>query len=316
MRRNTYLLTVEDFARAFAVSPEDIPEECQKFIRSTNYRYVVVDGSEKEQLMLEILAKTDADQQVIAAPERENAWNKGWEENLNEFIESGYDLKKLVPRFIRPNQYYRLFGNYVKAENIEFELDFVKALRLWLFSTYFKDYGTIYEFGCGTGHNLAELAHMFPDKSLVGLDFVPSSCQLVGKLGTALGHNITGKLFNMIDPDMSYRLCSDSLVFTFGVIEQLGGKFYRFLDYILDNSPGLCVHIEPIAELYDQKNIFDYLAARFHDKRGYTKGYLPFIQQLEQEGKLEILKTKRTGFGSLMMEGYSLIIWRPKRGKE
>ena len=69
--------------------------------------------------------------------------------------------------------------------------------------------------------------------------------------------------------------------------------------------------MEPTVELYDETNLVDHLAAKFHKKRGYTQGYLPRLKALEAEKKVEILKVKRTYFGSLFMEGFSFIIWRP-----
>ena len=70
--------------------------------------------------------------------------------------------------------------------------------------------------------------------------------------------------------------------------------------------------MEPTIELYDESNLLDYLAMRFHVKRGYTEGYLPRLRELESQNKVEILKVKRLFFGSLYMEGYSCLIWRPK----
>ena len=57
--------------------------------------------------------------------------------------------------------------------------------------------------------------------------------------------------------------------------------------------------------------MFDYLAAKFHSKRGYTMGYLPRLKQLELDGKIEILNVKRLNFGSLFFEGFTNIIWKP-----
>jgi len=53
---------------------------------------------------------------------------------------------------------------------------------------------------------------------------------------------------------------------------------------------------------------------KFHRKRGYTENYLTRLRELEAQNEIEILKVKRLFFGSLYMEGYSYMIWRPNRG--
>jgi hypothetical protein len=134
---------------------------------------------------------------------------------------------------------------------------------------------------------------------------------LVNEIAKAHNLKLKGSIFDMVNPDESFTLKKNSLIFTIGVIEQLASKFEAFLQYLLHNRPELCVHVEPTVELYEENNLVDYLAIQFHKKRGYTQGFLPRLQELEKTGKIEILKVKRLFFGSLFMEGYNLIIWRP-----
>jgi SAM-dependent methyltransferase len=309
---NSRTLTAKDFAESFGTSLEDFSEDTLNIIRTSNFEHSTIEGADKDNLLLDILRRIETDQQIIASPERKAIWNSGWAENLKEFTDSRFNVDKLVPKFIRPNPVVRLFSNYVKVNSPSFELDFIRVLRSWLYQKYFDECETIYEFGCGTGHNLVDLAKIYSHKAIIGLDFVPSACELISKLGTELGLNINSKLFDMIEPDFTYKLAPKSLVYTFCSIEQLASKFHKFVDYIMVNQPKLCVHVEPIVELYDENSLPDYLAVMFHNKRGHSKGYLTFLKQLESEGKIELLKVKRLYFGSIMMEGYSLIIWRPK----
>ena len=116
---------------------------------------------------------------------------------------------------------------------------------------------------------------------------------------------------NKPDPDFEIDIDPNSVVFTSGTIEQIASKFEKFVEFLLQKKPELVVHVEPTYEVYDRDVLFDYLAAKFHKKRGYTAGYLPRLQQLESEGKAEILKIKRLNFGSLFMEGFTCIVWRP-----
>lgn len=304
-------VTVEDFARSFGTTSDDIPEECLKLISTIDFGYEIVTGQERDNVILNVLKKIDADTQIIAAPDRQDAWEKGWEENFKSFIEKGYDLRTLIPKFIRPNQLIRFSGNYIKPKNPLFELDYFKVFRLWIFRKYLKDVDSIYEFGCGTGFNLVELANMYPGKNLYGSDFVPSSRDLINKIAQVYKFNLKGFLFDMLKPDEKITIDKNSAVYTFGSIEQLGSKFEAFLQYLLKQSPKLCINLEPTVELYDQDNLFDYLAVKFHVKRGYTRNYLPRLNELESQGKIEILKVKRLHFGSMFMEGFTYIIWRP-----
>ncbi len=306
-------LKVEDFAKAFGVTAAQIPRNCRALIDQLDFSYAPLSPRKRDDLILAVLKKIDLDQQIIGAPERHEVWQKGWAENLKDFVASGHDLKALVPKFLRPGQPVRWNQEFVLPKNPDFELDFVSVLRLWFFKQYFEKFSHVYEFGCGTGFNLVALAQTDPSKQLHGLDFAAPAVELVNTIGKAHGLNLRGHLFDMASPDESFAMEKDSAVFTFGALEQLAGRFEPFLQFLLKRSPGICLHIEPTVELYDADNLVDYLAIKFHKKRGYTENLLPRLRELEKEGKVEMIKVKRLFFGSLYMEGYSLIVWRPRR---
>jgi len=303
-------VNLRDFAGSFGTSVADIRENCHTLIRAANFDYSVIDGEERDRLIANVLRRIDSDQQVIGNPGRMKVWYDGWKENLQDFVDSGYDLNKLVPKFFRPGQPIRFNMQYIKPKNPNFELDFYSVFRLWLFKKYFGAYKHIYEFGCGTGFNLVELARIYPDKKLFGLDFVRSSVRLVNKVAQHYDYNITGKLFDMSRPDKDISLKTDSAVFTIGSVEQLASKFKPFLDYLLKQPVSLYIHVEPMIELYDGNRLIDYLAIKFQGKRGYTATFLPYLKKLEADKVIEILKVKRLYFGSLFMEGYNYVVWR------
>jgi len=305
-------VTLEDVADSFGTTVEDIPEECRVLFAETDFRYNILEGEERDRVILDVLKKTDLDRQRIGAAERKDAWQQGWEENLRDFVEHGYDLNSLTPKFIRPNRPIRFKGNYILPANPMFELAYLRLFRLWLFKEYFADADFVYEFGCGTGFNLVELARLYPEKKLYGLDFVPASVELVNKIGQVYRWNLTGHLFDMTTPDDTFHIDKRGVVLTFGALEQLAGKFEAFLQFLFERPPALCVNIEPTVELYDRDKLFDYLAIKFHEQRGYSENYLPRLIELENQGKVDLLKAKRLFFGSLYMEGYTCIIWRPR----
>ena len=305
-------ITIEDFASSIGVDTADISDDCRRMIAKTDLRYRVLEGAELNKVILDVLKRIDSDRQKIASPGRRLEWQMGWEENLADFIQQGHAPEALTPKFLRKNQIMRFNKQYILPANPNFERDYFSIFRLWLFTKYFKSYDVVYDFGCGSGFNLLALARLYPNKRLYGLDFVESSIKLINKIRDVCGTNMEGMFFDMASPDENLKIESNGAIFTSGSIEQLGGQFEKFLQFLLRRSPGICVHIEPILELYREDNMLDSLAIKFHKKRGYTAGYLTRLRELEAKGEIEIIKVKRPFFGSLFMEGYSLIIWKPK----
>ncbi len=304
-------INIEDFARSFGTTEKKISISCRQFISETNFRYRDIKGEELESLILRILTRIDEDVQVIGAEERHEVWDKGWQENLDEFLDSDFDEEKLVPRFIRPNNPIRYNQKYIFPEQQDFELNYVKVFRQWFLEHYFANVENIYEYGCGTGFNLVTAGKLFPEKKLYGSDFVQSSVDLVNAIGKAKNIPLQGDLFDMIQPNYDYQISKNSGIFTFGSLEQLASKTDNILDYLVNQKPEICVHTEPAIELYDPTNLSDYLAIKFQSKRGYTKGLIPKLKKLEDDGRIELIKVKRLYFGSLFMEGYNLIVWKP-----
>lgn len=304
-------ITLENFADSFGTSVADIREKCLDLISKSSFDYSIIDGIKRDELILNILKRIDLDQQKIASTGRQEVWDKGWQENLEEFITSNYDLNKLIPKFIRSNQPVRYNSEYIQPLNSNFELDYYSVFRDWLYKSYFSEFSSVYEFGCGTGFNLVALAQLYPEKKLYGLDFVTSSVNLVNEIAKHCKYNLSGHLFDMISPKTSYKLSENSIVFTIGSIEQLASNFEAFIQYLLNQPISLCIHVEPTIELYNENNLVDHLAIKFQGKRGYTKNLLPYLETLKSENKIKILKMKRLNFGSLFMEGYNCMIWSP-----
>lgn len=307
-------LTKDDFLTAFGIGEEELPKTCAEMIGSLNFTYRMVEGREYEHEVLEAIKRIDNDKQIIAAPERTEVWRDGWQENLDDFRRSKYNLETLIPKFYKEDIPLRLNQAFIKSDNARFEYDWFTVFRRWIFESYFNTADEVYEFGCGTGYNLVELAMMYPEKKLNGLDFVPSVVELLSEIKKEKGLNINGTLFDMIHPDYSMQVSSNAAFYTFGAIEQLGSQIEDLFKFFLEKKPRVVVHMEPTIELYDDGNLLDYLAIKFHKKRGYTQGLLPLLQEYERNGKVVIEKVKRMFFGNWNMEGYTVIIWRPTVG--
>ena len=285
--------------------------QCRSLIDAFDFRYRHIEGKEYQALILRILNRIDEDKQVIAGEGRQQVWFNGWQENLDAYIESNFDENELVPKFIRPDNPIRLEQEYVMPFDAKFELNFVHVYRQWFLENYFDAVKQVYEFGCGTGFNLLAASKIFDDKMFFGSDFVQSSVDLVNTIASSKDIPLKGDLFDMINPNYEYKIQDNSGVFTFGSIEQLASEVDNMLAYLLAQKPDVVVHTEPTIELYDDAVLADHLAIKFQGKRGYTEGLLPKLQALEEAGKIELIKVQRLGFGSLFMEGYNLMVWRP-----
>jgi len=306
-------LGLEDFARLFGTSVEQLSDRCRTLIAQGDFRYRVLSPEERDQVLLGVLKRIDSGQFTEAGKEGKGRWEKGWAENLKSFREHGWDLSKLVPKYIRPNQPLRLYQNYVMPVDPNFEINWYEIFRHWMFTTYFKEAKVVYEFGCGSGINLAALANLYPEKRYVGLDWTASSKEIVDEMVRAYGWNMKGHCFDFFDPDESFKIEERSIVFTLGALEQTGRDYEAFLQYLLRRPLGLCVNIEPIVEWYDENSLVDYAAIRFHRMRKYWEGFPNRLKELERAGRVEILKMTRSYFGSLLLDGYSQTIWRPTR---
>jgi hypothetical protein len=124
-------------------------------------------------------------------------------------------------------------------------------------------------------------------------------------------NNIHGFNFDFFKPDHSFKLDKNGAVITISALEQTGIKFNRFVNYLLKNKPEICIHIEPIYELLDDNNLMDFLSIKYIQKRNYLWGFLDHLRKLESKGKIKIIKAQRTYIGSLFVDGYSVIVWRP-----
>ena len=137
------------------------------------------------------------------------------------------------------------------------------------------------------------------------------SIKIIKNLNKAFKFKIEGKIFNMFEPNIKYKLNNNSGVLTIGAMEQLGSNYKKFFYYLYKNKPRVVVHMETIKELYDKNRLFDQLAIIYDTRRNYLDGYLTFLKQKEKEKKIKIIRIKKVNFGSMMHDSYSTIIWKP-----
>lgn len=173
------------------------------------------------------------------------------------------------------------------------------TLREELFHKYLLDIDEVNEFGCGIGHNLAPL--LGTGKRLRGFDWSIEALRRVQAAG------IEAYEFDMLNP---WPAPIPGAVLTVHSMEQLGDRWRPFLDYLMEESPEIVIHIEPIEELYDDSPR-DQARLAFHRKRGYLTGYLTALRKMEKAGELELIEVRKSPFGGKDHDAYSVVVWKP-----
>ena len=310
-------LSSEDFERAFG-GPLD--EMAQAEVDRHDFSLVPIVGAQRDSLLIEIIDRIRSDTQIVGAENRKTVWESGWKENAVAH-EASRNEADLVPRFIRRGEPVRWQSRWYQPANLAFEESFTAVLRTFIFGTIDRavEQGGavhVHEFGAGTGWNLVHAHKYFQERGrdyhLFGSDFVDSSVELLNRLSSD-GIPLTARKFDMLSPDYSQVIehPSQSGVFTLGALEQLAGNVEQMFDYLIDQMPAVVVNVEPAIESYDNRCLEDYLASWFQGQRGYTEGLEALLREKESQGKIDLLRAKRIGFGSKMMEGYNLFVWSP-----
>ena len=303
-------LDAAEFAGMVGRPPERLPAECHALLEHYDFAYRLATPTECDRAVSLVLGRIAAHDFSEAGPEGLGRWERGWGENLARFQAADSDLSALMPAYIRPQWTVRLHGQFVVVRDPSFEAHWYEVFQGWLFREFFANAPIVYEFGCGSGINLAKLASIYPEKRYVGLDWAEASRAIVDSMSLRYDWNMEGRLFDFFHPDETLEIEAGAVVFTLGALEQTGQEYGAFLDYLLRFKPALCVHIEPVVEWYGT-TVEDYTAIRFHNERRYWTGFVDRLLALAVQGRVEIIKMKRAGFGSLYIEGYSQIIWRP-----
>lgn len=250
----------------------------------------------------------------IVGDDDAGVWERGWGELATQLAKARVTTQTLRPQYFHAGVPCRLFGGLVEQITPDFEYWVGLCTRLAIFTEYLRDRHHVVEFGCGTGINLLLLAQLSPTATLVGCDWATPSQTILAQMARETGAAIEGRRFNMLTAKGDCGpIEPNTAALTVHALEQLSSGWEPFLDFLLKSGFGLCVHIEPLLELYDPSNPLDELARRYHLKRRYLHGFVPAVEALAARGKAEIVALRRTGFAGLYQEAFSLLVWRPPR---
>lgn len=244
------------------------------------------------------------------APE---VWQRGWSEVADRLTDQAPTIESLRPGYFRDERIFRFDGQIVEGLEPFVEFHTSMALRRLLLGQYLADATKVAELGCGTGVNILLLAEAYPQMRIIGSDWVPASQRIVEGIGRAFPGRIGARRFDMLTAEGwdGQEIDHETVVLTVHALEQLNTHWRTCLDFILARGPRLCLHIEPLAELYDPKDPDDARMLRYHRKRGYLEGYVPAVQALAAAGQAQIVDLRRIAFSGLYHEAYSVLAWRP-----
>ena len=192
------------------------------------------------------------------------------------------------------------------------ELKMLYQLVEAFLSCYAANVENIYEFGCGTGHHLLKIREFFPHVTLTGLDWATSSQDIIKKVAQDLkDSSLHARKFNFFKPDQDLAFEANSIAVTIAALEQVGVNHKEFVNFLAESNIDLIFNFEPIEEVLSDKNLLESLSKKYFRKRNYLSGYLTYLRQLADLGKIQILLEQRAHFGSFFIEGYTVIIWKP-----
>jgi hypothetical protein len=258
-------------------------------------KYKYLNKKEEEQVVIDILDVLLDKNLIVAGEKRKQQWEKGWDENLK--------TGDINPKYFGKYNIFRLNGRFIFSNEKGFEQKMLYKLVDEMVKKYLNKLEVVCEFGCGTGHNLLRMKKIIPDTHLIGLDWTESSQKILAQ------YDVDGHNFNFFNP--KFNLQKGSGVITIVALEQTGKKYKKFVQFLLKKKPSIVVHIEPIPELLDSTKLIDYLSIQYMHKRGYLNGYLDYLKELQKQGKIKILEARRSGIGSKLIDGYSIIAWKP-----
>lgn len=239
----------------------------------------------------------------VAGEHRQNDWETGWGGDGVYYSDDEYNN---LPYYFKNNTHIRV-GRKVYRDCAGFaEVDLLRALQQVVFKEQLPKIGTqtVFEYGCGTGSNIAFLQSIMPGLQFYGSDWVNSACNKL--ITNKILHEDKVRLVNYFDRGTFSGSPVPYVAFTNASLEQSGDRYTNFMDYLISNK--LClggIHIEPIRELLDIDNPLNLQSYQYAEKRGYlTKFY-----QYMKSKSVDILLAKDFAIGSKYINGYQVICW-------
>jgi hypothetical protein len=288
-----------------------VSDDCDRMIKEFNLEYEDLDKNERDGVILKVIEHLGSDL-IPAGEHRLNQWENGWNQNL-EMIKDGGSTANLVPKYFGKYDHIRIDDDFYKTSIKDFDYkNLIIFVDAFLHEYVGTKYENLFEFGCGPAYHLLRFGNFNKHISLFGLDWTESSQKIIEEIKKlAINGKIQGFNFNFFDPDYNLVIPDSSAIFTCNALEQVGDNFEKFVNFLVEKSPDLCINFEPLTELLSDEILLDKLSILYSQKRNYLKGYHTHLRNLEKDGKIKIISEQRLKFGSLFLESISVVIWKP-----
>jgi hypothetical protein len=273
--------------------------------------YENLSKQEEKKLILKII-KTIYEKRIIkSGKDYKKYWEKGWNENYKNYKKSKKNYE-LIPKYFFKSNIARIGNRLISTKTKLFDFKILRIITNYVYEKYLINEINIVEFGCGTGHNLIALSKINKKANILGLDWSKSS-QKILKLLNKKYKRFSGYTFDYFNPKFSKKIKLNEeewSCFTVASLEQVGHNYKKFINFLKLKKPKIIVNIEPINELMSQDKILDYLSVKYSLNRNYLNNYYYYLKKLEEKKIIKILEVKKSHFGSLYINGYSIIVWK------
>jgi hypothetical protein len=285
----------------------------KSFIRKSNLKYRFLKKHEIEDHQIEI-DKVLTSNLTPSGSKRKKIWDLGWQDIMKSFKKKK-NIHSLIPHYYkRGKSIMRFKSHYILPEKDNFEAIFLKIVQRYIAEKFLKKYSNIYEFGCGTGHNLLAFSGILKEKkNFYGLDWSRYSQKIITLINkykiNKINHNFIGCNFDFFKINKNYSVTKNSACLTWGSLEQVGSKFKEILDFFLKKDFKIIINIEPFNEIYKSNSKFDINGLKYHKKRKYLFNYYKKIKSLEKRRIVKIIKYRRI-IGSAFHDGWNILIFK------
>ena len=226
-------VSVKDFEEAFNTQ---LSQNIASKIEGYDFIYTDISAEERDACLIKIVQTLLDKSLPFSGEHRREQWESGWGENLSLLNNKPLD-EAVAPKYFGKYDVVRWKQKFVKAISPDFEKNMLGVILDWLFEKYLPGVEAIYEFGCGTGHNLLRARQVNNVAKICGLDWAESSQKIIKKIATdSSDGNLFAHKFDFFNPDQGFNLDHNSVVYTVAALEQVGDRYIDFINYLLQNK--------------------------------------------------------------------------------
>lgn len=304
------IISLKDFAADWGLDSAAVPREFRDYFAQVNTSHQPTDKNDLEEYLDAFLKKTNKSSARRNDEQNLDIFEQGWAEH-RRLLEQECGLASVMPKYYTNLLPYYIGGDgrLYKFDNRALGADLQVLQMRYLALTKFKSAGAVHEFGSGSGLNLLAISSTVPGLPLVGYEWTESGVELADMIGRLSGRPVSGRHFDMLNPDESVDL-EGQAVLTCLSIEQLGDRHQAFLDFLIRKKPALVVHLEPDTTTA-VGSVYLELAHLYMKMRGYTLTLTQTLRRLEAEGRLTIEFCRRLPWIS-NFNNWACTIWKPR----